>query len=415
MTKHSARNGVAAAFALAAILASACAGRFAQLDRLLDGADFSGAAAWACGDPVREDALAAGILARAALGGDDALGAIRELAASGDRGRPDLEHLRSSGVHPAAELATIALSRRRPPSDEALASLLANASGDVRAYALSTWADDVAPNAAAGLALDLDPSVRRAAIRALGRFDEGERSAVMRDAARLDPDLGVRAEALRHGRALGDDALALLRDAVRGMEPGEVQAALLGLGDLGSADAIALLEERALGVLDETAVVAAAELARLGNTRGRDRLYEALADERPGVRIVAAVNLARAGLRDRDARLLTLLDDAESRVALTAAALLADRAHDARVIAALGKIRVGDLAANEEARDMLAARGDAKASEELARALDGAEEEVALRSLGRIRATPPLRARIAAMLGDPRPRVRRAAAEALLR
>lgn len=401
--------------ALAALAAGACARSFAELERRLDRAEWAGAAKWASGDPEREDALAAGVLERAAASGEDAAGAVRLLASAGDRGRPALERLRGGGARPASALAAVALSRRRPPSGAALDALLSDPSGEVRSYAVATWADDLPTARLARLLLDLDPDVRRGAVSGIGRFGRGAFSRELRDTARLDPDARVRAEALRHGRALGDGALDLLRAGLRSGEPGEAQAAVLGLGDLGSRDALSLLEEEALGLPDGTAIVAAAELARVGSAAGKDRLIGALSDPDERTRAAGAVNVARAGLADGDARLIALLDDEAPRVALAAAHALAGEEHAGRVAAALRRLMEAGGAAGEEARDALASRGDAGAAEETSLALDGAGDADAIRILGRLRATAPLRSRLVALLGDPRAAVRRAAAEALLR
>jgi HEAT repeat protein len=413
--RRTTRIPIAALAGLAGLFACSCATRFAELERHLDGAAYADALKWASVDPGREDALAAGILERAAAAGDDALGAVRLLAAAGERGRPALERLRDGGAHPADALASIALSRRRPASEDSLDALLSHTSGDVRSYAAATWSDDIPVERLAALLLDRDPDVRRAAVSGLARFGRGAFARELCDAARLDPEPRVRAEALRHGKALGGGGLDLLRGCLRAGEPVEREAALLGLGDLGSAEAIALLEDEAFGLLDETAVVAAAELARQGDAKGRARLLEALADDRPGVRATAAVNLARAGLDDRDARLLALLDDEAPRVALVAAAFLTDERHASRVNAALRRIAGAGGPAGEEARDMLAARGDPEAAEQTSLALSDADEGEALRILARLDGTAPLRPRVVAMLGDERPAVRRAAAAAILR
>jgi HEAT repeat protein len=412
------RRGQAAALlalgASAALTAGACAPKLAELTRLLDASDYRGAVATVAGDAVREDALAALLLERAAEADDSPLDAVRTLAAAGATGHRSLERIAGGKATPAAALAGIALERRRPPSDEALESLLSDPSADVRAYAVSTWWDDIEAERLAALVLDPDPRVRADAARALGLGGGDAFSRVLRDTARLDPDLRVRAEAARTGRALGPDAVDLLRELLGGDAPGVAQAALLGLGDVGSKDALALLEERATGTLDETAVVAAAELARLGSGKGRARLLEALADERQGIRATAAVNLARAGLDDREALLLGLLDDSAPRVALVAASSLGVGAHRDRVIAALRRIFDGAGSPGEAARDALAVLGDPDAVKAASEALGSKDEAEVVLVLGRTERASPLRGRFVELLADARAKVRRAAAAAVL-
>lgn len=397
-----------------AIVASGCAPSLAGLQRLLDASDAKGALASVEGDFARENALAALILERAAAAGESPLDAVRALAATGRDGRRFLERLAEGKAAPAAALARIALDRRRPPGDDELEALLADPSADVRAYAVSSWDDEIDSGRLAGLVLDLDPRVRADAVRALGRRGEERFEGLLREAARLDPDLRVRSEAARSGRALGGDAVDVLRELLGGDEPGVAQAALLGLGDVGSEEAMALLEERALGPLDETAVVAAAELARTGSKKGRARLLEALADERQGIRATAAVNLSRAALEDREELLLDLLDDEAPRVALVAAAMLGDGAHRDRVIAALRRVFDGAGSPGEEARDALAVLGDPAAAKEASEALSSADEAEVVLTIRRTKRAPLLRARFVSLLADERPAVRRAAAEATL-
>ncbi|MCK9463151.1 MAG: HEAT repeat domain-containing protein [Proteobacteria bacterium] len=397
-----------------AIAASGCAPSLAGLTRLLDASDAKGALASVEGDFARENALAALILKRAAAAGESPLDAVRALAATGRDGRRFLEQLAKGKSAPAAALARIALDRRRPPGDDELEALLADPSADVRAYAVSSWDDEIDSGRLAGLVLDLDPRVRADAVRALGRRGEERFESLLREAARLDPDLRVRSEAARSGRALGGDAVDILRELLGGDDPGVAQAALLGLGDVGSEEAMALLEERALGPLDETAVVAAAELARTGSKKGRARLLEALADERQGIRATAAVNLSRAALEDREELLLDLLDDEAPRVALIAAAMLGNGAHRDRVAAALRRVFEGAGSPGEEARDALAVLGDPAASEEASEALSSADEAEVVLTIRRSKRAPLLRARFVSLLADERPAVRRAAAEAVL-
>jgi len=406
--------GIVLLAAAAAVATGACAPNLSELRRRLEASDFKGAVSTVAGDAARENALAALLLEREAAAGESPLDAVRTLAAAGADGHRHLERLADGKTAPAAALARIALERRRPPGKKELEALLSDPSSDVRSYAVSTWSDDLPAERLAALALDLDPRVRADAIRSLGRCGKGAYSRVLRDAARLDPDLRVRSEAARTGRALGADAIDVLRELLGGDEPGVAQAALLGLGDLGSKEALALLEERALGAIDETAVVAAAELARLGSKKGRARLVEALGDDRPGIRATAAVNLARADFEDREELLLGLLDDESPRVALTAAAFLGNGPHRDRVIAALRKIFEGPGAGSEEARDELAVLGDPAAVKEASQALDSADEAEVILVLRRAKRASSLRGRFVELLADERPAVRRAAAAATL-
>jgi len=406
--------GVVLLGALAALVLVSCAPNLTAMSRLLDASDFDGAVSSVAGDAARENALAALLLEREAAIGESPLDAARTLAAAGSDGRRSLERLADGTATPANALALIALSRRRPPGGKALAALLADASADVRFFAVSTWGDDIEAKRLAAMVLDHDPRVRADAVGSLGRLCADAYSRVLRDAARLDPDQRVRSEAARSGRALGADAIDVLRELLGGDEPGVAQAALLGLGDLGTKEALDLLEERALGALDETAVVAAAELARLGSSTGRKRLREALVDERQGIRATAAVNLARADLEDRVDLLLGLLDDGAPRVVLIAAASIGDGRHRDRVIAALRKVYDGAGTAGEEARDALAVDGDPAAVKAVEEALAAADEAESIRILGRVKRAPSLRGRFVAMLADDRPPVRRAAAAAVL-
>jgi len=406
--------GVVLLGALAALVPVGCAPNLTALSRLLDASEFDRAVSSVAGDAAQENALAALLLEREAAIGESPLDAARALAGAGADGRRSLERLADGTAAPANALARIALSRRRPPSEAALSSLLADASADVRFFAVSTWDDDIEAERLAALVLDNDPRVRADAVGALGRLVDDAYSRVLRDAARLDPDQRVRSEAARSGRALGADAVDVLRELLGGDEPGVAQAALLGLGNVGTKEALGLLEERALGALDETAVVAAAELARIGSEKGRARLREALADERQGIRATAAVNLARADLEDRVELLLGLLDDDAPRVVLIAAASIGDGPHRDRVIAALRKVYEGAGTAGEEARDALAVQGDPVAVKAVEEALAAADEAESILILGRLRRAPSLRARFVAMLADDRPPVRRAAAVAVL-
>ncbi|MFO8072723.1 MAG: HEAT repeat domain-containing protein [Polyangia bacterium] len=404
------------AAALIAALAAGCAPSVEHLRRnLLDGS-YDAALERVEGDERMENELAALVLERALIEGEESSATVAALASTG-AGRHALERLVDRGESPLAELAGIALHRRCAPRDSTLEAYLGSDYSDVRAAAARAWGDELEVERLKELILDDDPRVRRAAVRSLDAAEGGERAArQLCEVLRLDPDPKVRAAAARAGEALGDGALDALRSALEDGNMGVRHAALRGLGELGGEAAVGRIRELAVGPISETTVVAAAELTRLGEKPGRERLEGALEHERSTVRATAVTHAGRALEPDQRRELLerALGDEAPRVVVLAASLLLGDAEPGGEVAAALERVIEAHSVCADEARDMLAVIGDPEAIEQVAAVFEDGDAEELVAVLGRVRRARELRPDFVRLLADERGTVRLAAARAVL-
>ncbi len=412
------RRTIAAALiaALIAALAAGCAPSVEQLRRNLTDGRYAAALDHVEGDERMENELAALVLEKALIEGEEGSATVSALAST-SAGRHALERLVERGGSPLAELAGIALRRRCAPRGSRLEAYLGSDYSDVRAAAARAWSDELEPERLEELVLDDDPRVRRAAVRSLAAVAGGARAArELREVLRVDPDPRVRAAAARAGGALGEGALDALRSALEDGNMGVRHAALRGLGELGGEAAVARIRELAVGPMSETTVVAAAELTRFGEKPGRARLEEALEHERSTVRATAVTHAGRALPPDQRRDLLerTLEDEAPRVVVLAASLLLGDAEPGGEVAAALERVIDEHSVCADEARDMLAVIGDPEAIERVAAVFEDGDAKELVAVLGRVRRARELRPDFVRLLADERGAVRLAAARAVL-
>jgi HEAT repeat protein len=388
---------------------------FSDLERHLNAGAFDRAVQEATGKRKTELALAVLILERRLRdGGQIAL--IDTLSRAGKLGRRSLKRLAQAADPKLARLARIALRRNRDPSIDEIMLVLNDPDSDVRHACIRAWHRQMTLLVLERAILDLDPRVRRFAVKGVSAVGmERDVSDLLKEALRLDPSTKVRAEAAMQGKLLGADAhLALVR-ALDDKELGVKLAAIRGLAETGAPESLALLEAMAVGPVDYTQVAAAAELARLDRPVGRKRLMAALEDERAEIRKAALLRTERAGLDDRRAILLDHLKDESKEVVLLAARLLLqDQAARKRVHTALSPIFQGEGASRDEARDMLAVIGDEKALKTVREILSGDNPKEVIATVEHTQGAPGLHHQFLALMADKDKEVRAAAAKAII-
>ncbi|MCP4676709.1 MAG: hypothetical protein GY854_14595 [Deltaproteobacteria bacterium] len=398
------------------LMALGCAPSIAQLERHLDANRFDRAVETAADSPAMQVELAALILERAAKDEARTSEMITILKGAGKPGKRALQRLVDDSEDGVVRQAEVALHRYSPPEGKDLALYLEHDSSDVRERAARKWYSEMDAATLEMLLVDRDPRVRRWAAKGLCRFNGAHGTdALLRDALRLDPDSKVRAEAARCGKCLGRDALLVLKAALDDKNLGVRLAVIQGLSETGDENALTIVEERAAGPIDEMTVAAAAELSRLGNPLGKERLDAALESDRPVIRQAALLRLERARVQDRDAIFVRMLGDEAPGVVLLVAGLLSSREEiNPAVPNALRRLVEEAGSYSEKARDQLAVLGDQNALEQVAKALDDAEEATLLTVLTRVRRAVGLAHRFVKLMGNESESIRIAAARATL-
>ena len=314
-----------------------------------------------------------------------------------------------------AAAAAVAVLRGYPQAPQLASDLLRSEDPEARRIALDGIAKKVGKLAAADLqrsAIDLDPRVRRTAIRWLGQLKDAEAVPVLTRRMK-DPDEGVRAAAalalarigLGDLEALGTQALADRALAVR----------LAGLELLAAArrtDRLAAIAEAD----PEPMVAAEAAIAASRPELAAIALDRAIADARWSIRAGAANLAVRALGKPRGVELARrLAADPELGVRLAAARVLASAGdRDAAAVIFTAALASPDHAI--AAASDLAAQGDARGLEALDAAVRdlgrSAEQRAAAAAAhrGARRVTPGL----VAALADPSGVVRVEAAAALV-
>lgn len=372
--------------------------------------------------------VAEALLAREARSQDRVTrrGAVAELAMAGAAGRPLLERLAWAPGPPHVE-ALEALARRGDTHAERwLRGLVDDDDPEVRAAAVLGL--DVRLDRALLLAAMTDPHPRARALAAerLGRAapDSVARRA-LEDAARLDPDVGVRATAVRALGSFGREAVGALLDQLGAPEPSLRLAAVTALcqADRDAARGLVgtLLARPASSAAVEAARWLAATAPQATGHRDVDAeatLRQALASHDPALRAQAGVALASwpdaASFGPAVQEALSAETDDGVRLALARALLQteAGRAHALEALRALA--RASQTMDGLQAAALLAAAGDAEAPGWIAPFLGRAEpslRQAAARAIARDAGRPD---EVRALLRDADVQVRLAAAGALL-
>ncbi len=366
-------------------------------------------------------ALAVAIIEDRAAAGHATASLVTILAGAGREGRSALARLEDNADETVADLAFVAAHRRSAPPKKIVRRLVSHTSSDVRAAAAAAWNDELEPDLAALLLLDIDPRVRLAGVSAVAESDgvaSAKAAELLSDRLRRDPSPQVRAAAARRGDALGPGALSQLLRAAEDESLGVQLAAMSGLAALNSHNAVDVLRDAATAPFDEKTVTAAAELAGLGIALGAERMREALEHEARAVRLAALLRLERAGLDHIEETLIAKLDDEAADVAVQAASMLARRTDAperiAKAQAALRRIYKESGAHAARARDLLATLGDPEALEAVRKVLEAADEDRAIATLRRVRGVEALRPAFLQKIPSASPDIRLEAAIALV-
>ena len=181
---------------------------------------------------------------------------------------------------------------------------------------------------------DADPTVRAAALRALGRLGGPPPAMAAAESCLADPDPGVRAAAIRAVGALAADptatleTLPLVEELIVDPDP-EVRAAIACLFGADGPDprSSTIIDDLMSGPGAPERIAGLGAIRRLGEPVPVERVSGCLHDPSPAVRVAAIEALAVASDTDRtDPALLAALDDDAAVVRTAAATALSERA-----------------------------------------------------------------------------------------
>ena len=181
---------------------------------------------------------------------------------------------------------------------------------------------------------DADPTVRAAALKALGRLGGPPPAMAAAESCLADPDPGVRAAAIRAVGALSADptatleTLPLVDELIVDPDP-EVRAAIACLFGADGPDprSATIIDDLMSGPGAPERIAGLGAIRRLGEPVPVERVSGCLQDPSPAVRVAAIGALAVASDTDRtDPALLAALDDDAAVVRTAAATALSERA-----------------------------------------------------------------------------------------
>ena len=332
--------------------------------------------------------------------------ALHQLSLAGTAGRAALDRLAPAGVTRA--LAILA----EAGSDEARRALrdrIDDADPDVRAAAVLGLAIDTDRERLLALAAESSARVRAAAVARLGELaPESAARAVLEERARVDPDPSVRAAAVRALGPFGAGVVVILRerlsDPIATVRMAAVSALLAADRDAARPTLAALLATQPSAQGIEAARLLATPAARetpsdADASAARAYLVGALSATDASLRSQAAVALATLhdpGIADALRAALARETDPTARLAI-ARALLPLEGGEVDALAAIRTLSTADASMTALLASIaLAMRSDAEGIDRVERAMQAADiplRRVAARALARRDASRPRRSR----------------------